>query len=130
MTHATPLRDTAVIAVIDDDEPVRTALESLLRSNGYRVEVYADALAFLNSSGPHATGCLISDIHMPGMCGVRMYETLTARGFRIPVIFITGYPGKPPHIDTAPPELVAYLTKPFPADLLIAHVERALNRHA
>lgn len=129
MTQSTSTRDTAVISVIDDDEPVRTALESLLRSNGYTVQVYADALEFLNSSGPCDTQCLISDIHMPGLCGIQMYEALIARGFQIPVIFITGYPGELPRINTDTAERVAYLTKPFQADILMAYVEIALNRH-
>ncbi|NQD92674.1 response regulator [Pseudomonas sp. CrR25] len=121
---------TAVISVVDDDESVRTSLESLLRSNGYQVRIYADALAFLQSSGPNDTHCLISDIQMPGMCGVQMYETLTAMGFDIPIIFITAYPGALPKPGAGARGLIAYLPKPFPADTLMACVETALNRRA
>ncbi len=90
----------AVVSVVDDDESVRNALDSLLRSNGYTVRTYADAETFLASSGPHDTRCLISDIQMPGMSGTQLHDELSARGMNIPVIFITGFqeplPRQPP----------------------------------
>ena len=67
----------AVVSVVDDDESVRLALDSLLRSNGYTVRLYANAQAFL-SAVPEDTGSLICDIQMPGMSGLQMYEELNA----------------------------------------------------
>ncbi len=121
---------TAVVSVVDDDESVRTALDSLLRSHGYTVRVYATAEAFLSSTAPQDTGCLISDIQMPGMSGIQMYEELSARGIRVPVIFITGYQGSPPRVSAEAPEPIAYFPKPFPCVELVACVEDALTRHA
>ncbi|MEZ1314965.1 response regulator [Pseudomonas fluorescens] len=117
---------TAVVSVVDDDESVRIALDSLLRSSGYTVRVYPDAEAFLDSSGPLDTHCLISDIQMPGLSGIQLYDELSARGLRIPVIFITGYQGSPPQVCAASPKPVAYFPKPFSCAELIACIEGVL----
>jgi FixJ family two-component response regulator len=121
---------TSIVSVVDDDESVRTALDSLLRSHGYTVRVYANAEAFLSSTGPQDTGCLISDIQMPGLSGIQMYDELSARGIRVPVIFITGYQGAPPRVSANTPVPVAYFPKPFPCAALMACVEDILNRQA
>lgn len=121
---------SAVISVVDDDESVRMALDSLLRSSGFTVRVYATAEAFLGSTGPHETVCLISDIQMPGMSGVQMYDELSARGFNLPVIFITGYQGTPPRVSPSAQEPVAYFPKPFPCNELLACINDVLDRHA
>lgn len=123
-------RSRAVIAVVDDDESVRTAVESLLRASGYQVRTYAEAAAFLQSDGPRTTHCLVSDIQMPGMCGLQMHEALIARGFHIPIIFITGYPGELPAPGAGARELIACLPKPFQADQLLGFIELALARDA
>ncbi|MCY1307116.1 Response regulator protein TmoT [compost metagenome] len=119
---------TAVIAVVDDDESIRTALENLLRSSGYQARTYCDALEFLNSNGPAETHCLVSDIQMPGMCGIEMHERLVAMGFNIPTIFITAYSEGSPGIGADTPGLVAYLPKPFEADRLLNCIETALRQ--
>ncbi|MGE8186114.1 response regulator transcription factor [Pseudomonas sp. NPDC086278] len=121
---------TSIISVVDDDESVRMALDSLLRSNGYTVRVYANAEAFLSSTGPHDTACLICDIQMPGMSGIQMYDELFASGIHIPVIFITGYPGAPPQVSVNAPVPVAYFPKPFPCNELLACIEGVLERQA
>lgn len=118
----------AMIAVVDNDESVRMALDSLLRSSGYNVRTYAGAYEFLFSEGPTQTSCLISDIQMPGMDGIAMYEQLAARGIHIPVIFITGnpYAQRPPGIGAKKP--MAFFPKPFSSEQLLACVETVLNR--
>ena len=92
MKQDTPIRNSMIIAIVDDDDSVRTALESLLRSSGYKVQTYCSALDFLNTNGPAQTHCLISDIQMPGMSGLELHKQLVAMGFHIPTIFITAYP--------------------------------------
>jgi len=117
----------AVVSVVDDDESLRNALDSLLRSNGYTVRTYADAETFLASSGPHDTRCLISDIQMPGMSGTQLHDELSARGMNIPVIFITGFQGTPPPLNLHSPEPIAYFPKPFSCAELIACLEDVFN---
>ena len=120
--------NSAIISAIDDDELILIALDSLLRSYGYTVKTYASAYAFLQSSGPEQTDCLISDIQMPGMCGVQMYEALAARNTHIPTLFITGKPGLPPAFSARVRKPEGYFSKPFHTDALVACIENALKK--
>jgi FixJ family two-component response regulator len=122
------MSNSAIISVVDDDEFVLTALDSLLRSYGYTVHTYTGALAFLESCGPEQTDCLISDIQMPGMCGVKMYEVLETMGIHIPTLFITGMLGPPPQFSDNVRKPEAYFSKPFSADALLACIENILKR--
>lgn len=122
------MSSTAVISIVDDDESVRLALDSLLRSNGFTVNTYTSAEDFLSSTGPQHTSCLISDIQMPGLSGIQMYEALSLNGTHIPVIFITGLPGAPPPISDYAAEPVAFFPKPFPCGQLIACISAVLSR--
>ncbi|AEA68917.1 response regulator transcription factor [Pseudomonas brassicacearum] len=122
--HDTPIRNTTTIAVVDDDESVRAALKSLLRSSGYDVRTYCSAMDFLDANAPAATCCLISDIQMPGMSGLELHEQLGAMGFQIPTIFITAYPDLGAHI----PRLIACLPKPCDADKLLSCIDTALRQ--
>jgi FixJ family two-component response regulator len=119
------MQHKVVIAVVDDDEAIRSALESLLRASGYQVLSYSGAQAFLNSEGPAQTHCLISDIQMPGVSGPRLHEALRAQGWRIPVIFVTAHPNE---MHTRAPGVIACLPKPFSPDILLSHIDIALDR--
>jgi FixJ family two-component response regulator len=122
------MRNDAIISVVDNDEAVRMALDSLLRSSGYSVRTFAGAQEFLRSDGPTITSCLISDIQMPDIDGIQMYETLAALGIHIPVIFITGNPNAQRLPNETAREPLAYFPKPFSSEKLIACIEQALNR--
>lgn len=120
MTQEPPSRQTDVIAVVDDDDSVRAALESLLRASGYRVRSHSSALDFL-AAAPGEVQCLVSDVQMPGMSGLQLHARLIAMGLRIPVLFITAYP-------EAVPAPLACLPKPFDAERLLACIETALRQ--
>ena len=120
-----PMQHKVVIAVVDDDEAIRSALESLLRASDYQVLGYPGGQAFLESEGPAQTHCLISDIQMPGMNGLQLHETLCAQGWRIPVIFVTA---RPDEMKNLPPGVIACLAKPFQPESLLRHIEIALNQ--
>lgn len=123
------MRSEAVISVVDNDESVRMALDSLLRSSGYTVRTYAGAHEFLFSDGPAITSFLISDIQMPEMDGIQMYEALSNRGIHIPVIFITGNPDaqRLPGLNARAP--LAFFPKPFSSEKLLGCIETALDRY-
>jgi FixJ family two-component response regulator len=126
----TPQLHPATIAIVDDDDSVRGALESLLRSGGYKTRTYCSAPEFLGADASTNADCLVSDIQMPGMNGVELLEQLIAKGFHIPTIFITAYPEAAPLPGQHSPELVACLPKPFDADRLLSCIETALlQRH-
>ncbi|WP_095194291.1 response regulator transcription factor [Pseudomonas sp. Irchel 3A7] len=126
MTQNTQLRSATIIAIVDDDDSVRSALESLIRSSGYKTRTYCSALKFLDANALAETHCLISDIQMPGMSGVEMHEQLVARGIHIPTLFITAYPDAAPPIGADDPGLIACLPKPCDADRLLHCIETAL----
>ena len=80
-----------VISIVDDDESVRAAMSSLIRSLGYEACVFASAEAFLASPRLRDTSCLILDVQMPGMTGLQLQVELGSRGHNIPIIFITAF---------------------------------------
>ncbi|VVM45082.1 Response regulator protein TmoT [Pseudomonas fluorescens] len=126
----TDMNANTVISIVDDDESVRTALDSLLRANGYTVRTYASAEAFLCSTGPGNTGCLISDIQMPGLSGIQMVAVLSAMGLRIPVIFISGDPNAPAQINAKGQLPIRLFPKPFHCGELIACIDVLLPCHS
>lgn len=81
-----------VISIVDDDQAVRRALGSLVRSMGWEARMFESAEEFLASGEAVDTSCLISDIRMTGMSGVEMHERLVAQGQAPATIFISAYP--------------------------------------
>jgi FixJ family two-component response regulator len=116
-----------LIAVIDDDEPFRTALVESLCSLGYRARGFASAEEFLAESGESSCDCVITDVHMPGLSGLDLQRLLVTRDWRVPVIMITarGEPGL--EAKAAASGAVCLLRKPFGADALIGCLEKALE---
>jgi len=116
-----------LIAVIDDDEPFRTALVESLCSLGYRARGFASAEEFFAASGESSCDCVITDVHMPGMSGLDLQRLLVTRDWRVPVIMITarGEPGL--EAKAVASGAVCLLRKPFGADALIGCLEKALE---
>lgn len=118
----------ALISVVDDDVWVRESLDSLIRSVGQEVKVFASAEEFLNSAHACKADCLISDVRLPGMSGIELHRDLMARQCQMPVIFITAHASDElARSEAASHWTVAYLTKPFTEDELLGAVEAALK---
>lgn len=118
----------ALISVVDDDIWVRESLDTLLRSIGQEVRVFASAEEFLNSAHPRKADCLILDVRLPGMSGIELHHHLVARKCKVPVIFITAHASdERSRSEAASDWTVAYLIKPFSDDELLGAVEAALN---
>jgi FixJ family two-component response regulator len=83
--------DDKVVAIVDDDDLMRNALQGLLKAVGLPARAYASAEEFLTSGQQHHTACLIADIRMPGMSGLELQAKLNAERCRIPTIFITAH---------------------------------------
>jgi FixJ family two-component response regulator len=116
-----------LVAVIDDDEPFRTALVESLASLGYAACDFASAEEFIAGGADATCDCVITDVHMPGMSGFGLKGVLTARASKLPVIMITA---------RAEPELearakaagaVCLLRKPFESKDLVSCLDRALE---
>jgi FixJ family two-component response regulator len=80
-----------LVSVIDDDESVRAATSSLLRSLGWEVHLYPSAESFLESGHFDEVACIISDVQMPGMTGLQLQQRLHELGLALPIIFITAF---------------------------------------
>ena len=80
----------SVVHVVDDDEAVRDSMRALLESHGFNVRDYASARDFLVVTPLKPMGCVVLDLHMPGMSGLELLDTLHARGYRLPIIVLTG----------------------------------------
>ena len=116
-----------MIAIVDDDDVVREAMKSLVRSLGYNVSTFGSAEEFLNSEQVSKISCLITDLNMPGLSGLDLQDRLIATGHRFPIIFITGYPDENARVRAMKAGAIAFLSKPFNADHLIGYLERALK---
>jgi len=118
----------ALVFVIDDDESIREALHSLIRSVGLRVETYPSAHEFLQSDRPDVPACLILDVRMPGLSGLDLQRDLTEANIHIPIIFITGHGDIPMSVRAMKAGAVEFLTKPFRDQDLLDAIQQALDR--
>jgi FixJ family two-component response regulator len=125
--RATQLQQVPVISIVDDDESVREATKSLVRSLGYKAMTFGSAEEFLNSAHLTTTACLISDVQMPGLSGVELQDRLIADGHRMPVIFVTAFPDDRLRGRVLKSGAIGYLPKPFNEDRLIECIDTALK---
>jgi FixJ family two-component response regulator len=116
------------VAVVDDDDLVRTAIQGLLKSVGLSARVYASGEEFLDSGVQHQSACLIADIRMPGMSGLELQARLNAECCLIPTIFITAHGDQEMRLQAMRAGAVEFLSKPFDDELLIDSVRAALDR--
>jgi len=114
------------IAVVDDDEDVQHSISNLLRSSGYRCEVYGSAEVFLDACGSLQPDCAIIDFRMPGLNGLELQRLLEERGHAIPIIMVTANKDR---VRAQALELgaVAVLGKPFEGEVLLAAIRSALK---
>ena len=117
-----------LVAVVDDDFSVRESLQSLIRSVGIDVRVFASAEEFLKADHPRKADCLVLDVRLPGMSGVELHHHLLARDRKVPAIFITAHASDDRSRSEARSDwTVAYLTKPFGEDELLDAVNAAMQ---
>ena len=117
------------VFVVDDDSAVRRGLRFLLRSAGYTVEAFPSAFSFLQGYDPRQGGCLLLDVQMPQMTGLELQQQLNVRGWRIPVIFITGHGTVSLAIAAIKAGAFDFIEKPLREEMLLDCVERSLNRN-
>jgi FixJ family two-component response regulator len=111
---------------VDDDEAIREALEMLLESAGFEVEVFASAQQLLGSSRLSEVACLIADVRMPGMTGLQLQHHLAATGPRIPIVFITAHGDDVARARALRAGAAAFLLKPFTEQALLDAVQAAI----
>jgi FixJ family two-component response regulator len=117
-----------VISIVEDDAAVRAATENLVKSLGFDVYTFASAQEFLQSHREAETACLISDVQMPNMSGVELQASLANRGFRIPTIFMTAFPGESIRRRAMDAGAIGFLHKPFNGKELIQFIQDAISK--
>ena len=117
-----------MVAIIDDDESYRAAVQRLLKSAGFSVQSFASAEDFLSSGQQRETGCLIADIRMPGMSGLDLQSKLNSDHCPIPTIFITAHGDEKMRLQAMRGGAVKFLAKPFDGEILLEAVQVALER--
>jgi len=116
-----------MVAVIEDDESYRLAVQRLLKSAGFPVQSFASAEDFLSSGRQHETGCLIADIRMSGMSGLDLQSKLNFDRCPIPTIFITAHGDEKMRLQAMRGGAVKFLAKPFDGETLLEAVRVALQ---
>ena len=120
--------EKAIVHVIDDDEAIRQSLAFLLQAAKLEVKTYSTAMAFLDALPDAASGCVITDVRMPGMSGVDLLRRLKELKISVPVIVITGHGDVALAVEAMKAGAVDFLEKPFDDDVLLASVQSALKR--
>jgi len=115
------------IAVVDDDESVRDALRSLLKSVGFKAEAFASAAELLNSGQLLGLACLILDVRMPGMSGIELQDRLTASHDGVPIIFISAHADEEARARALASGAIAFLVKPFSDKALLDAIDVAVR---
>jgi FixJ family two-component response regulator len=116
-----------LVAVVDDDESVRDAVHGVLRSVGLKVQAFSSAAEFLESGKQDQTGCLITDVQMPGMTGLELQARLVEDEQRIPIIFITAFGNARMRAQAMRAGAIEFLGKPFDDQVLLESVRAALS---
>ena len=117
-----------MVAIVDDDDLMRSALQGLLKSVGLPAQAFASAEEFLKSGQQHEVGCLVADIRMPGMSGLELQAKLNADQCRIPTIFITAHGDEKMRMQALRAGAVEFMAKPFDDEALLESVRAALER--
>jgi FixJ family two-component response regulator len=119
--------NTKVVAIVDDDDLMRSALQGLLKAVGLPARAFASAEEFLESGQQYDTACLIADIRMSVMSGLELQARLNADQIRIPTIFITAHGDERMRMQALRAGAVEFLAKPFDNKALIESVRAALE---
>jgi len=123
-------QSSRLIAIVDDDKSIQTALQDLIESEGLSTLCFDSAEQFLDSGAQRKAACLIADVRMPGMSGIELQAKLKADRCRIPIIFITAHGDAKMRIQAMRDGAVEFLTKPFDNAVLLETVHAAVEDHA
>ena len=118
------------IFLVDDDASVLKALSRVLREEGWSVETFESAEAFLARSDQKAEGCIVLDVTMPGLDGLELQRRLAAAGESLPIVFVSGHGDIPMSVQAIKAGATDFLTKPVRAEVLVAAVHAAIDHHA
>jgi FixJ family two-component response regulator len=122
-----PSSHKKIVAVVEDDSEMREAMAALLSAFGYDAETYDSAEAFLIAAATSQASCLVTDIQLGDISGVELVHQLAADGYKYPTIFMTAFDDESIRRKAAAAGGIAFLTKPFPSNLLIEAIVKAIG---
>lgn len=122
------MQSDMAVHVVDDDVAVRKSLAFLLASEGLPVRLHESASAFLDDASSIESGCIVTDVRMPGIDGIELIRRLKARGILLPVIVMTGHADVPMAVEAMKEGAVDFLEKPFGDEVFLGAVRAALDR--
>jgi FixJ family two-component response regulator len=114
-----------LVAIVEDDLGARSALVTLLRAYGYRVEAYESAEEFLAAKRAEQPACLVLDVNLADISGIELSRHLLANGRKVPTIFVTGLKDERSRRQALELGCVAFIGKPYTAEVLIEAVATA-----
>jgi len=123
MLHATP-----IVFIVDDDVPVRSALQTLIESVGWIPETFASAQEFLRRPRVAAPSCLVLDVSLPDISGLELQRRIATERTEMPIIFISAYGDVPMTVRAMKAGAVEFLMKPFKDRVLLDAIEGAIDR--
>src|SRR5690349_3192812 len=118
-----------LVHVVDDDRAVRQSLGFLLASGGFPVTLHESATDFLNNLTAETSGCIVTDVRMPGIDGIEFLRQLRTRGVGVPVIVMTGHADVPLAVEAMKEGAFDFIEKPFDDELLLGTIREALSKH-
>jgi FixJ family two-component response regulator len=119
----------SLLAILDDDISLQTALQDMFEAEGMPVQGFDSAEQFLQSEARHTARCLIADLRMPGMSGLELQVRLNAERCAIPMIFLSGRSDIPTTVRAMKEGAIDFLTKPVEKTRLFAAVDNALQKY-
>jgi len=117
---------TVFIAIVDDDEPLREALGSVMRAAGFSTSTFGSAEEYLDSAGRQRTACLVLDVRLPGMSGIELQRRLANDGDETPIIFVTAHGDASLRDSLMKAGASGFLNKPVRSDALLKEIRAAL----
>jgi len=117
-----------MVFIVDDDASVRKSLERLIKSVGFKVELFASAEEFLERKPYRGPNCLVLDVRMPGLSGIDLQKELARKNISLPIIFITGHGDIPMGVKAMKGGAVDFLPKPFDDKDLLSAIDQAIDK--
>ncbi len=122
------LTNGGVIAIVDDDEPLRQALGSVMKAAGFSPRTFASAEEFLACDDCDDAACLVLDVRLPGMSGIELQNQLNKTNVRLPIVFVTAHGDAALRDSLMRAGAAAFLYKPFRSVALLKEIRRAMER--
>ncbi|HEY7229375.1 MAG TPA: response regulator FixJ [Pseudolabrys sp.] len=122
--------DTDIVHVVDDDEAMRDSMAFLLRAENFQVQTYAAATDFLKALPQIKTGCVVTDVRMPGMSGLELLQRLRELKVSLPVIVVSGHGDVPLAVEAMKTGALDFIEKPFSDEVFLRAVRMAVTAHA